>query len=114
LNVSLNPKARRLEITLPQPTIVSHEVYPKVDKIDVGWIQGVKSDDFNKNFNTLRTEFRRDALEDENIEKAKVRAKDVMEMIFKPVLNKLGKDYKMTVSFKSGGGFESTEEETKK
>jgi hypothetical protein len=114
LNVSLNPKARRLEITLPQPTIVSHEVYPKVDKIDVGWIQGVKSDDFNKNFNTLRTEFRRDALEDENIEKAKVRAKDVMEMIFKPVLNKLGKDYKMTVSFKSGGSFESTEEETKK
>ena len=114
LNVNLNPKTRRLEVTLPAPTIVSHEVYPKVDKLDVGWIQGVKSEDFNKNFNALRTEFRRDALEPENLDKAKTRAKEVMEMIFKPVLSKLGKDYKMTVSFKSTGIDYPTEDEKAK
>jgi hypothetical protein len=114
LNVNLNPKTRRLEVTLPAPTIVSHEVYPKVDKLDVGWIQGVKSEDFNKNFNALRSEFRRDALESENLDKAKTRAKEVMEMIFKPVLSKLGKDYKMTVSFKSTGIDYPTEDEKAK
>jgi hypothetical protein len=103
-NVALNAKARRLEITLPPPTIVSHEVFPKMDKLDVGWWRGISPDNLNKNINALRVAFRQDALEEENIDKAKVRAKEVMEMMFKPVLSKLGKDYKMTVSFKSGGG----------
>lgn len=102
-SVSLNPKNRRLEVVLPAPTIVSHEVYPKVDKLDVGWLREVSNADFNKNFNALRTEFRQDALEEQNLEKAKERAKEVMEMIFKPVLNRLGKDYKMSVSFKKTG-----------
>jgi hypothetical protein len=104
LNINLNPKSKRLEITLPAPTIISHEVYPKMDKLDVGWLRGISADDFNKNFNTLRTEFRRDALEEENLEKAKTRAKEVMEMIFKPVLSRIGKDYKLSVSFKNTGG----------
>lgn len=102
-NINLNPKSKTLEITLPPPTIISHEVYPKVDKLDVGWLREVNNENFNKNFNALRTEFRRDALEEENLAKAKERAKEVMDMLFKPILSRLGKGYKLNVSFKNTG-----------
>jgi hypothetical protein len=101
LNVALNEKNKRLVITLPQPTILSHEVFPKVDKLDIGWLRDVSNVDFNKNFNLLRTEFRRDALEPENMVKAKDKAKEVIAMIFNPVLNRLGKNYKLQVAFNS-------------
>jgi hypothetical protein len=101
LNISLDTKAKKLIITLPQPTILSHEVFPKVDKLDIGWLRDVSNIDFNKNFNVLRTEFRRDALEPENTAKAKEKAKEVMGMLFNPVLARLGKDYKIAVAFKT-------------
>jgi Protein of unknown function (DUF4230) len=110
LNISLDAKAKRLVVALPQPTILSHEVFPKVDKLDIGWLRDVSNVDFNKNFNALRTEFRRDALEAENMSKAKEKAKEVMNMLFNPVLSKLGKEYKLAVSFKNTGGEVITEE----
>ena len=101
LNVSLDSKEKRLVVTLPQPTILSHEVFPLVDKLDIGWLRDVSKEDLNKNFNVLRTEFRRDALEPENLAKAKEKAKEVMGMLFNPVLNRLGKGYKVAVAFKT-------------
>ena len=101
LNVSLDSKEKKLVVTLPQPIILSHEVFPLVDKLDIGWLRDVSKEDLNKNFNVLRTEFRRDALEPENLAKAKEKAKEVMGMLFNPVLNRLGKGYKVAVAFKT-------------
>lgn len=98
--VDLNNKAKILNITMAEPTILSHEVYPKVDKLEIGWMRELNNEDFNKNFNILRSEFRREAGESGIMEKSKTQANNLMEMIFGPVLAQLGKGYKLKVNFK--------------
>ncbi|MEM1323539.1 MAG: DUF4230 domain-containing protein, partial [Bacteroidota bacterium] len=61
-DLKINSKKQTVTITLPEPGILSHEVYPKVEKLDIGWLREVQNVDFNDNFNILRAEFRRDAL----------------------------------------------------
>jgi len=58
-DLHLDSKRNLVTITLPEPQILSHEVYPKVDKLDLGWMRELQDDDFNRNFNLLRQEFRR-------------------------------------------------------
>jgi hypothetical protein len=102
-DISLNAKSGTVVITLPQPTILSHEVYPKIDKLDIGWLREVKSVDFNRSFNVLRAEFRRDAIENSQVlEKAKTQAKELMNTIFGPVVSSLNKRYKIVVRFREG------------
>lgn len=102
-DISLNSKSGTVVITLPQPTILSHEVYPKIDKLDIGWLREVKSVDFNRSFNVLRTEFRRDAIQNSQVlEKAKTQAKEIMTTMFGPVVSSLNKRYKIVVRFREG------------
>jgi len=99
-DVSLNDKSKVVTVTLPDPQILSHEVYPKVDKLDVGWMRELQDDDFNRNFNLLRTEFRRDALDSDVMERAKQEAANLMDLMFSPVVNSFNKKYKLQVRFK--------------
>ncbi|MEM6964949.1 MAG: DUF4230 domain-containing protein [Bacteroidota bacterium] len=99
-DISLDSGRKRVTVTLPDPQILSHEVYPKVDKLDVGWMREVSNDDFNKNFNILRREFKRDALEDNIMDKAKVQADELMHLMLEPIVTQLGKRYKLLVRFK--------------
>lgn len=100
-DISLNEKSGTVVITLPQPTILSHEVYPKIDKLDIGWLREVKSVDFNRSFNVLRAEFRRDAIENSGVlEKAKTQAKEIMTTMVGPVINSLNRRYKIVVRFR--------------
>lgn len=99
-DISLNSKQGIVTITLPEPTVLSHEVYPKIDKLDIGWMREVKSVDLNKNFNALRTEFRRDALESDVMDKAKTQAIEIMNTMFGPAISGLNSRYKMRVKFK--------------
>jgi len=100
-DISLNAKSGTVVITLPQPTILSHEVYPKIDKLDIGWLREVKSVDLNRSFNVLRAEFRRDAIEESDVyTKAKNQAVDLMNTIFGPVVSSLNKRYKIKVRFR--------------
>jgi Protein of unknown function (DUF4230) len=98
--VDLNEKSKVINVTLAEPVILSHEVYPKVDKLEIGWMRELNNEDFNKNFNILRAEFRREATESGIMEKAKTQANEIMTLIFSPVLQQLGKGYKLKVSFK--------------
>ncbi len=98
--IDLNNKNKVLKITMAEPTILSHEVYPKVDKLEIGWMRELNNEDFNKNFNILRSEFRREAGESGIMEKSKTQANSIMQMIFGPVLTQLGKGYKLKVNFK--------------
>jgi hypothetical protein len=72
-----------------------------VDKLDIGWMREVEKGDFNKNFNILRREFRRDALESDIIAKSKSQAIEIMNMIFNPILGSFDKKYRLVVKFKN-------------
>jgi len=99
-DVSLDDKRKVVTVTLPEPQILSHEVYPKVDKLDVGWMRELQDDDFNRNFNLLRQEFRRDALDSDVMDKAKQEAANLMDLMFSPVVNSFNKKFKLQVRFK--------------
>ncbi len=100
-DVNLNSRQNLVTITLPEPVILSHEVYPKIDKLDIGWLREVQSVDLNKNFNALRGEFRREALESDIMDKAKAQAIDLMNTMFGPVVSSMNKRYNLQVKFRS-------------
>lgn len=99
-DVSLNSKTGIVTITLPEPTILSHEVYPKIDKLDIGWLREVKSVDLNKNFNALRGEFRREALASDVMDKAKTQAIEIMNTMFTPAIKGMNSRYNLRVQFR--------------
>ena len=99
-DIRLNPKQGLVTITLPEPIILSHEVYPKIDKLDIGWMREVKSVDLNKNFNALRGEFRREALESDIMDKARSQAIELMNTMFTPAIKGLNNRYNIRVQFR--------------
>ena len=107
LNISMDAKNKRVVVTLPEPVILSHEVYPRVDKLDVGWIRQINDEDFNKNFNILREEFRKDALNSDIMPKAKKRANEMMDVLLGPVVYGLNKNYKLQIQYRSNGDSDS-------
>jgi len=101
-DVTLNPKRGTLNIRLPEPTILSHEVYPRVDKLDVGYLAGINEQDMNDHFNELRRQFRQDALENEHVlEKSKARADSVMQLMFGPLARSINRNYKVELVFQN-------------
>jgi hypothetical protein len=99
-DVTLSPNRGTLNIKLPPPTILSHEVYPRVDKLDVGFLSGINEKDMNERFNELRRTFRQDAIENERVlDKAKARADSVMQLMFGPVARSINPKYKIRVVF---------------
>ncbi len=99
-DIGLNSKQGIVTITLPEPVILSHEVFPKIDKLDIGWMREVESIDLNKNFDVLRREFRREAQESDIMEKAKSQAIDLMNTMFSPVIQGMNPRYQLRVKFK--------------
>ncbi len=99
INIAVNPSNGTVVVTLPQPTILSHEVYPKVEKLDIGWLREVRNTDFDQNFNLLREEFRREALESDIMDKAKAQAQELLETMMGPMVRSLGPRYKLVVRF---------------
>jgi hypothetical protein len=100
-DVSLNSRQGLVTVTLPEPVILSHEVYPKLDKLDIGWMREVKDVDINKNFNLLRQEFRREALQSDVMDKAKDQAAELMQTMFGPVIKSMNGRYELRVKFKN-------------
>lgn len=108
-DLKLDAGKNRVVVTLPEPEILSHEVYPKIDKLDIGWLRELKDSDFNQNFNALRREFRREALESDLFDKAKEQAVNLMETLIGPFLVALNRNYSLEVRFKNvnpGSDFE--------
>lgn len=100
-DINLDSRQKKITVTLPEPVILSHEVFPKVDKLDIGWLREVQSIDLNKNFNLLRQEFRRDAIADNVYDKSKDQATEIMNMIFQPLMASHYKSYKLRVRFRN-------------
>jgi hypothetical protein len=100
-DVTFSPKKGIVYVTLPPPTILSHEVYPRVDKLDVGFLSGISGEEMNQNFNELRRQFRQDALENEHVlDKAKARADTVMQLMLGSVVKSMGRKYKLELRFR--------------
>jgi len=109
-DIYLEPRSNVVTVTLPEPEILSHEVYPKIEKLDIGWLREVKNIDFNKNFNLLRKEFRREALESDIMEKSKEQAVEIMELMLGPLITSINRQYKLEIRFKNLNPTESDEE----
>lgn len=97
--VDVNSRNKQVVVTLPDPEILSHEVYPKVDKLDVGWMREIDNSDLNKNFNVLRREFRKDAKDSDVFDKSKVQAEELMNVMLGPLVNQIGKGYQLTIKY---------------
>ena len=99
-DLQLNEQAKTVQITLPEPEILSHEVLPKVEKLDIGWLREVEGANLNEGVNALRESFRQDALESDVMERAKTQASNLMDTMFGPLVNNIGADYQLVVSFR--------------
>ena len=99
-DLQLNEQAKTVQITLPEPEILSHEVLPKVEKLDIGWLREVEGANLNEGVNALRESFRQDALESDVMERAKTQASNLMDTMFGPLVNNIGPEYQLVVSFR--------------
>ncbi len=99
-DLKLKESEQVVTVTLPEPEILSHEVFPKIDKLDIGWMREITQEDFNKNMDLLRREFRQDALESDVMDRAKTRAVELMETIMLPIVKGLDKNFKLRVRFR--------------
>jgi Protein of unknown function (DUF4230) len=114
-DVTFSPKKGIVYVTLPQPTILSHEVYPKVDKLDVGFLAGITGDEMNRNFNELRRQFRQEAIEKEHVlDRARMRADSVMSMLLGPTVKSMGRSLKLEVRYQTGQQAPVTEDEQRR
>lgn len=100
-NINLDSRTKKVNVELPDPQVLSHEVYPSIDKLDIGWMREISQDDFNKNFNLLRREFRRTAYTAEVEQQAKAQAAKLMQTMLTPLVADLGGQYKLNISFKN-------------
>jgi hypothetical protein len=101
LDISVDDRNKTVNVTLPQPQILSHEVYPKVESLDIGWMREINPQDFNDNINRLRQSFREDAMNSDIFNKARQRAGSVMDMMLSPMVKNINKGYKVSVRFKN-------------
>ena len=100
-DIKLSSAEGTVTVVLPEPEIISHEVFPKIDKLDIGWLQELEQGDFNRNMDLLRREFRQDAIESDVMNKAKDRAVELMETIMMPIVRGVNNNYKLRVRFKN-------------
>lgn len=99
-DVQLNPKANIVTVTLPEPVILSHEVYPKIEKLDIGWLREVETVNFNESFNALRKEFRREAVESNMMQRSEQQAVQLMNTMFGPLVKSINNKYELKVKFR--------------
>jgi Protein of unknown function (DUF4230) len=102
-DISVDDRNKTVVVTLPPPQILSHEVYPKIENLDVGWLRELNSQDFNDNINKLRQAFRDDAYQSDIFTKARQRANNVMDMMLSPMVKNINKGYKVSVRFNQSG-----------
>ena len=99
-DLELDEQQKTVNITLPEPVILSHEVYPKVEKLDVGWLREIEGSNINEGVNALRESFREDALESDVMDRAKEQARGLMDTMFGPLVGNIGRQYKLVVRFR--------------
>ncbi|MEM6397958.1 MAG: DUF4230 domain-containing protein [Bacteroidota bacterium] len=98
--VSLDSRNQLVTVTLPEPSVLSHEVLPKIEKLDIGWLREVESVNINEGINSLRSTFRNQAIESGVYGRAKEQARNLMNTMFTPVVRTLGSGYRIRTDFR--------------
>ena len=98
--VTLDEPSKTVRITLPEPTILSHEVLPKIEKLDIGWLRELEGVNINESVNSLREAFRAEAMETNVLDRAKGQAENLMETMFLPLVRQMGPDYRIEVDYR--------------
>lgn len=97
--MNIDERQKAIIVKVPEPSILSHEVSPRIDKLDIGFIEGLDRESINKNINKLRKAF----LESSYTEDVRIRAKEklsnTLNNLILPSLNQLPKDYKIIIDF---------------
>lgn len=99
-DMSVNTGEKMVIISLPEPEILSLEVFPRVDKMEIGWLRELESNDLNKDMKLLADAFREDALNSDVFGKAKSQVAQLMETMLGPLVTSLGKSYKLRIQFR--------------
>ena len=100
--IDLTEQTKTVTITLPEPQVLSHEVLPKIEKLDIGWLRELESVNINEGVNSLREAFRAEAIESDVMSRAKIQARDLMNTMFQPLVRTIGDDYQIDVRFAPG------------
>lgn len=88
-----------LVIELPEPKILTHEVYPKFDNFFLAWSGEFKVSHLNKMLNELRVEFRRVALENNCFEISKTKTESIINQTLIKLLKKFNLVFKVKIRF---------------
>ncbi|MFM2268256.1 MAG: hypothetical protein RL757_1697 [Bacteroidota bacterium] len=105
-NMTVDDDKQIVTLVMPQAQILSHEVYPKVDAVDVGYWAGLTESDFNNNLNTLRQAFREDLNQSKYFADAQTKATELMKTMLEPMIRGINKNYKMQVRFIQPGSLD--------
>lgn len=114
-DLAVDKQDRFVIVTLPEPQILSNEVYPRYDKLSVGWLSKLNPDDLNKDMELLADAFMNDARKSDVFDNAKQEAGQLMNTMLGPLVASLGSNYRLKVQFKNtanreiGIGDEETE-----
>lgn len=94
------PATKEVVVTLPEPEILSHEVYPRIDELNIGWLREIGRTDFNENFELLREALREEAVRDGRVfDQAKRKATELLDAMLGPLLAALD-GYRLRVEFR--------------
>lgn len=97
--IDLDTENKRIVIQLPEPSILSHEFLPRIDRLEIGWLRELTENQFNENFELLRSEFRREASMEETYSRARQQAESFIRTIFQPILHHFDQDFILDVQF---------------
>ena len=99
LLLDINSSNRTLDILLPQPSIIAHEVSPRIDKLDIGWLRELEDSDLNVNMDNLRKAFRESSFTPDVKELAKSKAEEILNNLLSPILLLLPEGYSLNIKY---------------
>lgn len=98
-NIEIDATKKEIIVQLPEPSILSHEVSPRVDKLDIGIIKGLDNTDLNENINKLRNAFTESSYTEDVRLMAKEKATETLGNFISPILSTLPSGFKIVLEF---------------
>ena len=95
----MNQAQKEIIVELPAPTILSHDVSPRIDKLDIGIIEGLDNIELNENISKLRNAFIESSYTEDVRLMAKEKANETIRNFIAPLLSTLPGDYKVVLAF---------------
>lgn len=109
-NIEIDATNKEIIVQLPEPSILSHEVSPRVDKLDIGIIKGLDNTDLNENISKLRNAFTESSYTEDVRLMAKEKATETLGNFISPILSTLPSGFKVVLEFDTAMSINMTSE----